>query len=199
MLRLTFFGVAPAKCLTSRRLGNELASCIEGEIEPHNSALSFLMCELRQFRIRCSMSTFLENELAATKAQLALCSLELDQTKAQLDRSKDNIFELEDEINDVKSDCNEAINRKDDAQDRFIEEHNARLAAESNLVIALQALADLRETHAAVLQEVDELSAAVQVTNQFIGPVALVLMQLENWSEWAVSLSRRLRQQPRDM
>ena len=127
------------------------------------------MCELRQFRIRCSTSTALENELAETKAQLALCIIELDQTKAQLDRSNDNIFDLEDEINDVKNECNEAINRMDDAQDRFIEEHNARLAAESNLAIALQALAELRETHAAVLQELDELSAAVQVADQFIG------------------------------
>jgi aryl carrier-like protein len=57
----------------------------------------------------------------------------------------------------------------DDAQDKFIEEHRARLAAESNLAIALQALAELRETHAAVLQELDELSAAVQVADQFIG------------------------------
>jgi uncharacterized protein (DUF3084 family) len=107
--------------------------------------------------------------LAETKAQLALCIIELDQTKAQLDRSNDNIFDLEDEINDVKNERNEAINRMDDAQDRFIEEHNARLAAESNLAIALQALAELRETHAAVLQELDELSAAVQVADQFIG------------------------------
>jgi predicted nucleic acid-binding Zn-ribbon protein len=109
--------------------------------------------------------------LAETKAQLALCIIELDQTKAQLDRSNDNIFDLEDEINDVKNERNEAINRMDDAQDRFIEEHhdNARLrvAAESNLAIALQALAELRETHAAVLQELDELSAAVQVADQF--------------------------------
>jgi hypothetical protein len=29
--------------------------------------------------------------------------------------------------------------------------------------------AELRETHAAVLQELDELSAAVQVADQFIG------------------------------
>ncbi len=57
----------------------------------------------------------------------------------------------------------------DDAHDRFIEEHKARLAAESNLAIALQVLAELRETHAAVLQELDELSAAVQVADQFIG------------------------------
>jgi uncharacterized protein (DUF3084 family) len=101
--------------------------------------------------------------LAETKAQLALCIIELDQTKAQLDRSNDNIFDLEDEINDVKNERNEAINRMDDAQDRFIEEHNARLAAESNLAIALQALAEsrLREIHAAELQELDELSAAV--------------------------------------
>jgi hypothetical protein len=60
---------------------------------------------------------------------------------------------------------NEAINRMDDAsaQDKFIEEHRALLAAESNLAIALQALAEsrLRETHAAELQELDELSAAV--------------------------------------
>jgi hypothetical protein len=57
-------------------------------------------------------------------------------------------------------------------QDRFIEEHKVRLAAESNLAIALQALAELRETHAAVLQEPDELSAAVssvQLADQFIG------------------------------
>ena len=151
----------------------ENAGGIECGIEPRNSALSLLMCELRQFRIRCSTSTALENELAETKAQLALCIIELDQTKAQLDRSNDNIFDLEDEINDVKNERNEAINRMDDAQDRFIEEHhdNARLrvAAESNLAIALQALAELRETHAAVLQELDELSAAVQVADQFIG------------------------------
>ncbi len=57
----------------------------------------------------------------------------------------------------------------DDAQDRFIEEHNALLAAESNLAIALQTLAVLRETHAAVLQELDDLSAVVQVADQFIG------------------------------
>jgi hypothetical protein len=57
----------------------------------------------------------------------------------------------------------------DDAQDKFIKEHRALLAAESNLVIALQALDELRETHAAVLQELDELSAAVQVADQFIG------------------------------
>jgi hypothetical protein len=64
----------------------------------------------------------------------------------------------------------QAINRMDNAQDKFIEEHKARLAAESNLAIAgLQVLAELRETHAAVLQELDELSAAVQVADQFIG------------------------------
>ncbi len=34
---------------------------------------------------------------------------------------------------------------------------------------ALHALAELRETYAAVLQELDELSAAVQVADQFIG------------------------------
>jgi hypothetical protein len=59
----------------------------------------------------------------------------------------------------------------DYAQDKFIEEHRARLAAESNLTITLQALAELRETHAAVLQVLDELtqlSAAVQVADQFI-------------------------------
>ncbi len=50
------------------------------------------MCELRHFRIRCSMSTTLENELFDTKAQLVLCSLKLDLTKAQLDRSSDNIL-----------------------------------------------------------------------------------------------------------
>ncbi len=43
------------------------------------------------------------------------------------------------------------------------------LAAESNRAIALKALAELRETHAAVLQEPDELSVAVQVADQFIG------------------------------
>jgi hypothetical protein len=57
----------------------------------------------------------------------------------------------------------------DDAEVKFIEEHRARLAAESNLAIALQTLAELRETHAAVLQELDEMSAAVQVADQFIG------------------------------
>ncbi len=57
----------------------------------------------------------------------------------------------------------------DDAQHKFIEEHNAQLAAESNLAIALQALAVLHETHAAVLQELDELSAVVQVADQFVG------------------------------
>jgi hypothetical protein len=59
---------------SARRLGNELLEC---GIEPCNSVLSFLMCELRRFRIRCFMSTALENEFADTKAQLALCSLEL--------------------------------------------------------------------------------------------------------------------------
>ncbi len=98
------------------------------------------MCELLQFRIRCSMSTTLKNELAETKAQLALCSLKLDQTKAQLDCSNNNILDLEDEITDFKKRPNEAINQMDDAQERFIEEHKARLAAESNLAIALQAL-----------------------------------------------------------
>jgi hypothetical protein len=57
----------------------------------------------------------------------------------------------------------------DEAQDKFIEEHMAQLAAESNLATALQALAELRETHAAVLQELDEFSSAVQVADQFIG------------------------------
>jgi hypothetical protein len=63
---------------SASRLGNEMLEC---GIEPGNSALSFLMCELLQFRIRCSMSTALENEFADTpaKAQIALCSLELDQ------------------------------------------------------------------------------------------------------------------------
>ncbi len=70
---------------------------------------------------------------------------------------------------DVKNERDEAINRMDDAQDRFIEERKARLAAESNLTMHFAALAELRETHAAVLQELDELSAAVQVTDQFIG------------------------------
>ncbi len=115
------------------------------------------------------MSTALEKKLADAKAQLALCSLELDQTKAQLDRSNDNIFDLEEEITDVKNESNEAINQMDDAQDRFIEEHKVWLGAESNLAIALQALAELRETHAAVLQELDELSSVVQVADQFIG------------------------------
>ncbi len=61
----------------------------------------------------------------------------------------------------------------DDAQEKIIEEYGAsgRLAAESNfrVAIALQALAELREIHGAVLQELDELSAAVQVADQFIG------------------------------
>jgi hypothetical protein len=47
---------------------------------------------------------------------------------------------LEEEITDVKNVLNEAINRMDDVQDRFIEEHMARLSAESNLAIAMQAL-----------------------------------------------------------
>jgi hypothetical protein len=42
------------------------------------------------------MSNALENELTETKAQLTLCSLELDQTKVQLDLINDNIFVLED-------------------------------------------------------------------------------------------------------
>jgi hypothetical protein len=116
------------------------------------------------------MMTALENELAETKAQLTLCSLELDQNKAQLNLSNDNNVDLEEEIIYVRIERNEAINRMDDAQDKFIEEHRVQLAAESNLAIALQVLAELRETHAAVLQELEELSAAaVQVADQFLG------------------------------
>jgi hypothetical protein len=47
----------------------------------------------------------------------------------------------------------------DYAQDKFIEEHRALPAAESNLAIALQVPAELFETHAAVLQELDKLSS----------------------------------------
>ncbi len=61
------------------------------------------MCELLQFRIRCSLSTTLENELTETKAQLTLCSLKLNQIKAQLDLCNDNIFDLEEQITDVET------------------------------------------------------------------------------------------------
>ncbi len=115
------------------------------------------------------MITTLENELAETKAQLTLYSLKLDQTKAQLNLSNDNNVDLKEEIIYVRIERNGALNRMDDAKDKFIEEHRVRLAAESNLAIALQALAEVRETHAAVLQELDELSAAVQVADQFLG------------------------------
>ncbi len=93
----------------------------------------------------------------------------MDQTKAQLDLSNDKNVDLEEEIIYVRNAHNEAINQMDNAQDKFIEEHRAQLAAESNLSIALQALAELCETHAAVLQELDKLSAAVQVADQFMG------------------------------
>jgi hypothetical protein len=97
-------------------------------------------------------------------------SLELDQTKAQCNLSNDNNVDLEEEILYVRNECYEAINRMDDAQDKFLEEHaSMALAADSNLTIDLQALAELRETYAALLQELDKLSAAVQVENQLIG------------------------------
>ncbi len=68
------------------------------------------------------MSTALENKLAETKAQLTLCSLELDQTKAQLNLSNDNKVDLEEEITYVKNKHNKAMtNHMDNAQDTFIE------------------------------------------------------------------------------
>ena len=56
----------------------------------------------------------------------------------------------------------------DDAQDRFIEEHNARASARLALAADSESNLAIAETHAAVLQELDELSAAVQVADQSI-------------------------------
>ncbi len=114
-------------------------------------------------------------------------------------------FVLEEEITDVKNVLNEAINRMDDVQDRFIEEHMARLSAESNLAIAMQALRhacwvawDSRYCcGSAVLQELDELSAAVQVADQFIGIGVDSTWKLEQLGCLPVTQARLL--QPRDM
>ncbi len=85
-------------------------------------------------------------------------------------------------------------------QDKFIEEHRGRLAAESNLAIALPALAELRETHAAVLQELDELSAAVQLADQFIASSIDSFGKSEPLGSLSVThWQATLHQQPQDM
>jgi hypothetical protein len=93
------------------------------------------------------MSTPLEKELAETKAQLTL--------------SNTSNADLQDAIAFAETERDVALELRHDAFDMVAEEHAARLAVEAKLAIALRELATLRATHAAVLEELDDLRTAV--------------------------------------